>query len=170
MNCKNCGKELQNDVKVCDACGTAVAEKKDSKKKIISIAVGCVCLVIAAVLIFSDAFTAGEKSGDEKLTTEDEYVEMVQEGSLYYFPDETIEDAFNEFFGEPEWKSFVSEDGNRIVEFNGECEYDGESENLCMQFEVDEETGEFEIIYVDIAGESFEYDELSDILDVIFAE
>lgn len=165
MHCKNCGKELQADMVACSACGTPVSPKKSKKKSVIGIVVGCVCLIIAAVLIFGDALSASEKAGGE-----DKYVELVQEGSLYYFPDETIEEAFNDFFADPEWKSFVSEDGDRIVEFNGGCEYYGEDENFCMQFEVDAEAEEFEIIYVDIAGESFGYEDLDEILDAIFSE
>ena len=165
MKCKNCGKELQPGMNVCDACATPVSQKKDNKKKIISIVVGCVCLIIAAVLIFGEAFSASEKTGGT-----DKYVEIVQEGSLYYFPDETVEEAFDDFFADPEWKSFVSEDGDRIVEFNGTCEYYGEDENLCMQFTVDEDTSEFEITYVDIAGESFGIEDLEYILDTIFSE
>ena len=165
MKCKNCGKELQDNMTVCDACAAPVSQKKDNKKKIIGIVVGCVCLLIAAVLILVGIFSAIGKAGGS-----DEYVDMVQEGSLYYFPDETVEEAFDNFFADPEWESFVSEDGDRIVEFNGTCEYYGEDENLCMQFTVDEETGEFEITYVDIAGESFGYDDLEYILDTIFAD
>lgn len=165
MKCKNCGKELQSNMTVCDACSAPVSQKKDNKKKIIGIVVGCVCLVVAAVLILSGALSAGEKAGGS-----DKYVDMVQEGSLYYFPDETVEEAFDDFFADPEWKSFVSEDDDRIVEFNGTCEYYGKDENLCMQFTVDEETGEFEITYVDIAGESFGDEDLEYILDTIFSD
>ena len=137
------------------------------KKKIIGIVVGCVCLIVAAVLIFGDAFSAGEKSGDSK---DEQYLDIVQEGSMYYFPDETVEEAFNDFFVDPEWKTFISEDGERIVEFNGECTYGDEAANCCIQFTVDEDEGEFEITYIDIDGEQFTGSDVNDILEIIFSE
>ncbi|MBR0348621.1 MAG: hypothetical protein IIX16_03185 [Clostridia bacterium] len=170
MKCNNCGRELQDGMTIC-SCGATVAASavgKDDgkKKKTISIIVGVVCLIVAAVLILGDVFEATDKVGSE----ESEYIEMVQEGSLYFFPDETVEDAFGDFFADPEWKSFVSEDGDRIVEFNGTCTYDYEDANCCIQFTVDEKTGEFEITYLDIAEDTFSGVDINEVLEIIFSE
>ena len=48
-------------------------------------------------------------------------------------------------FSEPEWETFKSEDGDRIVEFNGKCEYFGEEANCCVQFEISDEDDYFEV-------------------------
>lgn len=161
MTCTKCGKELTDGTNICTACGAENGTKTDGKKKrvkfkdlskkqkITRIIIGCVCLLVAAFFIFGDALTGAQNAGD----SEDVYVMAVKSGALYDYPDETIGDAFNDFFSDPEWKSFVSDDGRTIVEFNGGCTFDGEDAQCCIQFEVFED-GTFETDYADIDGMS----------------
>ena len=43
-------------------------------------------------------------------------------------------ELFEKYFQNPQWTTFESTKGHRIVEFNGECEYDGKPAKVKMQF------------------------------------
>ena len=60
-------------------------------------------------------------------------INIVKNGSFVAYPDQTIGTAFNNFFSNPSWQEFKSDDGQRVVEFNGNFYY------------LDSETGEFQL-------------------------
>lgn len=169
MKCTKCGKEIDNDSKFCEGCGATVegvAENENKKKKgvkfkdlpkkqkIIRIIIACVCFLVAGILIIAGAVGGTSRTSDEDSL----YIDYVKTGSFESFPDITIEDAFNEFFSDPEWKSFTSEDGLNIVEFNGGCILGDEEANCCIQFNVFED-GSFETYYADLGGEQLTLNE-----------
>lgn len=169
MKCTQCGKEIDNNSKFCEGCGVAVectiqneGKKKKrvkfkdlpKKQKITRIIIASVCFLVAAILIIGGAVGGASRAPEE----ENVYIDYVKTGSLDAFPDVIIEDAFNEFFSEPQWKSFTSEDGLNIVEFNGGCTYNGEDANCCIQFNVFDD-GTFETYYADLGGEQLTLNE-----------
>ena len=176
MVCKNCGKEIADGLTVCPECGAATATvsatvpaKKgildgyknfgslSTVSKILHIAIPVVAIVVV-ILILSAIFST-------------DYVDVVKDGMLYYISDdETVGEAFEDFFANPEWESFETEDGEIIVEFNGECEFYGDEADCCIQFEVDEDGEEFEVVYIDIDGESMNDFEIVSILEAIYEE
>ncbi|MBQ3151351.1 MAG: zinc-ribbon domain-containing protein [Clostridia bacterium] len=174
MNCQKCGKEVSSTTKFCDACGAEVTSSDGKKKrvkfkdlpkkqKITRIVVGCVFLILAAVLIFGDALGAVSRVGDES----NAYIDVVKEGALYDYPDQAIGKAFEDFFSDPEWKSFMSDDERIIVEFNGGCTFDGEPVDCCIQFEVYEDST-FETFYAEIDGESLNLFDINTMYETIF--
>ena len=169
MKCTKCGKEIDNDSKFCEGCGATIesatansdGKKKGvkfkdlpKKQKITRIIIGCACFLVAGVLIIAGAFGGASRTSEE----ESFYIDCVKQGSFEAFPDVTIETAFNEFFSDPEWKSFTSEDGLNIVEFNGGCILGEEDANCCIQFNVFED-GTFETYYADLGGEQLTLNE-----------
>lgn len=58
MTCNKCGKELEENVKICDACGEAVAEtaKPKKNKKLIAI----IAVVVAAIILVVSLGSGGE--------------------------------------------------------------------------------------------------------------
>ncbi len=163
MTCKKCGKELAAGTKKCDGCGEKVKLKfsdlppEEKKKRAI---VGGICLLIAVVLIIGGAIGGASKA--------DEYVVVVTEGELNDFSDMTVGEAFENFFDDPEWKSFEDDKGRIIVEFNGGCTWAGEAADCCIQFEVDEDSEAFEIFYADVDGIEFNNSEIYEMLEVIY--
>lgn len=180
MFCKKCGKEIADGLTTCPECNAATAASQVSfnsenkgvkgfvdgyknfgslsmKDKIIH-AVVPVVAVIAIVVILSLVFS-------------DNYVSMVKEGHLKSFSKtETVGEAFDDFFANPKWESFKSEDDERIVEFNGECEYLGDEVKVCIQFEVDVDDESFEISYADIDGEKMSELEMLGLLEAVYDE
>ena len=65
---------------------------------------------------------------------DDEYVSRVKSGHFEMTPNIPIGDAFARFFGDPEWKSFESTDGQRVVEFKGKCTWQDKPAICRMQF------------------------------------
>ncbi len=94
----------------------------------------------------------------------DSDISVVQDGSPYDYPDKTWGEVLDETCKKGEWESFTGENDETIVEYNGvvkETEAD-----LCIQFEVDDE--EFEIVYMDVDGESCDMYEIVEIVEVLF--
>lgn len=165
MTCKKCGKELADGTKKCDGCGEKVKLKfsdlpaTEKKKRAI---IGGVCFVIAIVLVIAGAIGGMNKT--------DKYILAVTEGTLDDFSDKTVGEAFDDFFDDPEWKSFTDDKDRIIVEFNGGCTWHNEEANCCIQFEVDEDGEEFEIYYADIDEEVLNDFEIVEMLEVIYEE
>ncbi|MBO6202298.1 MAG: hypothetical protein J6O13_02085 [Selenomonas sp.] len=105
-------------------------------------------LIIACLLTFSIICLTGCSNKDvaslqnEVLSVlDDEYVTRVKSGHLEMAPNIPIGDAFARFFGEPEWKSFESADGQRVVEFNGKCTWQDKPATCRMQFIIKGDNG-----------------------------
>ncbi|MEI7999019.1 MAG: hypothetical protein WCH62_05890 [Candidatus Omnitrophota bacterium] len=77
-------------------------------------------------------------------------VNMVKQGRFSQYPDKTIGQAFDNFFGSPSWKSFVGENGVDVVEFNGKATIDGQAVKVKIQFTVDKKSGSFEVAHFSV--------------------
>lgn len=94
----------------------------------------------------------------------DSEISVVKDGSPYDYPDKTWGEVLDDTCKNGEWESFTGENDETIVEYNGvvkETEAD-----LCIQFEVDDD--EFEIVYMDVEGESCDIYEIAEIVEVLF--
>lgn len=172
MYCKNCGKIIESDADFCTGCGqrvqnsepapasygktaqeaaqvTAYPGKSQKSKAPAVIAIIFIVIVVIVVL-------AG--SGDK-------YVDLVKGGYLEDYPNMPIGAAFDGYFLNPDWKSFEASDGSIIVEFNGVFEYFGKNTNCKFQFEVHENSGDFEIAYASIGDEGMSLIEFYAILE-----
>ena len=94
----------------------------------------------------------------------DENVLAVKKGHPNSYPDITYEDAFEAYFGDPTWKSFVGtqegpdENGDGepdytvdnvdVVEFTGYCMYQNVKVKALIQFALDNEEGTFTSEYL----------------------
>lgn len=81
----------------------------------------------------------------------DKYVEQVRSGTMDMAPNVEVGRAFDNFFSNGKWKSFMSKQNERIVEFNGECTWNDRSAALMVQFKVDK-TASFEMGAMEING------------------
>ena len=80
---------------------------------------------------------------------EDKTVSLVKNGHLNNYPASTVGEAFDSFFSNPQWKSFTSDKGKRVVEFAGKCMYFEKEVTVKMQFVVSDDKT-FEIEYLDV--------------------
>lgn len=96
-------------------------------------------LVSAVVLLVVIAVVSLSSSG-----TNDQYVQMVKEGTLNGYPQKTVGEAFDGFLKNPKWESGLSDDDQRFVNVTGKILYYDEEVNLAVQFIVDEKSGSFE--------------------------
>ena len=68
-------------------------------------------------------------------------VNSVKKGSPKNNPNVTYEEAFDNFFANPEWKSAGKDDeGNKLVKFTGNCTYFDEYSSAVVTFTVYDET------------------------------
>lgn len=88
------------------------------------------------------------KNVDDQLTNQlqkqNPYVIAVQSGYLNDIPDRIIGDTFHQFFKNPTWTHFESEDKEHVVEFSGYMMYMDTEVKAKLQFLVNED-GTFEI-------------------------
>lgn len=111
----------------------------------------CVCII--AVIVAMTALTAcssENSSGELQGTKFDSNISMVQNGHPALIPDITYKDAYDYFFGNPQWRGFKADDGSDVVEFSGECTYYDEDATVYIQFVIDDEES-FSMWYVSIA-------------------
>lgn len=84
---------------------------------------------------------------------DDKYVQSVKNGTMYMAPNVPVGKAFDQFFKNGEWKSFQSDQNQRIVEFSGDCNWNNKPAKLTAQFKLNKDNT-FELIYLDINGKS----------------
>ena len=109
----------------------------------------------------------------------DSDISVVQDGSPYDYPDKTWGEVLDETCKKGEWESFTGENDETIVEYNGVVKETagfagykvGSKKHYCSlcdgpEFGVDDE--EFEIVYMDVDGESCDMYEIVEIVEVLF--
>lgn len=65
--------------------------------------------------------------------------------------------AFEDFFDRPHWEAFTSEDGLNIVEFTGYCLYYDEETKITVQFSVEDDVSDYDIVYCGYSDGSDDY-------------
>lgn len=143
MFCHNCGKQIDDDAKFCEHCGTViktpminnekseqsgVTSKKVSVKKeinkplIITIIIAVVVLIAgsAGIILFDNY---NHEKGDEE-------IQAVQESYFEFLPEMTVGDWIYEYYGEDYWA--CNSDG--IVEFWGTNKKDNSGLALHFSF------------------------------------
>ena len=101
-----------------------------------------------------------DSSGKLQGSKYDSNITRVQNGYPNLIPNITYNDAYSHFFGNPQWRGFEADDGSEVVEFSGECTYDGEYATVYIQFVIDSEDS-FSMYYaaVDVGDEKIVADQ-----------
>lgn len=128
-------------------------------------------LVTFSIVCFSGCSNKDVASLQNKVLSifDDEYVSRVKSGHLQMAPNIPIGDAFARFFGEPNWKSFESTDGQRVVEFKGKCTWQDHPATCRMQFIIKGDSG-FEMGAVSINDKNLNVLETAVIMAKILGE
>lgn len=82
----------------------------------------------------------------------DKYVDIVRNGSFYGYPNIKIGKAFDQFFEDSKWKSFTTDDDERVVEFTGKCLVLNQKAKVLIQFTINKDET-FEVNYSSINDE-----------------
>ena len=75
----------------------------------------------------------------------DEHVVMVKTGHPELYPELEYGEVFGEFFGNPAWEYFKSDENQDIVQFTGTCKVLDKKVNAEMQFILDTKNDSFEV-------------------------
>lgn len=105
--------------------------------------VALICGVIVVVGAVNPDFGLGQQK----------YIRMVKESTPQLYPDITYGQAFEAFFENGRWIYFQSEDKQDIVEFSGNCTYDGEKAEIRIQFQVWYDEGTYQLYTMGINDE-----------------
>lgn len=83
-------------------------------------------------------------------------VDMIKDSYFTNYPQKTIGEAVDGFFGKPQWTSGKPVDaeykGYTLVNCSGTVMFDGTILDAAIQFLLDEKTGEFELNALEIDG------------------
>ncbi len=185
MYCPYCGNEINNGDLFCGKCGsktmydepedikssspppipilnsintTSPRDNSFKKRKIIVPVIICL-LVLFIILELSSLFTGSNK-----------YIEMVKGGHPKLYPDKTYEEAFNNFFINPEWSYKKTPYGQDIVQFDGDCTnaYNGKMAHMIIQFDVNKKEKTFYIYSLEFDGIPQNQTTIKNIQDTIF--
>lgn len=81
-----------------------------------------------------------------------EYIDLVKTGTLSSHQSVTVGKAFDKFFTDKDWKHFTSENNQNIVEFTGTYNINNKKYKTRIQFEVNKNSTEFEMKYLEVNG------------------
>ncbi len=116
-----------------------------------------IALIVAVVLLL--CFLSGNSS---------HYVDIVKDGTLNYNQTQKVGRAFDQYFSNSNWRYFKSDTGTNIVEFKGYYNVNSKKKNVLIQFEVYDNSDEFELAYFEINGEPQNYLSWWNLLDKIY--
>lgn len=117
-------------------------------------------VLIPVIFLFVVSINASTGSSGEDVSSQFQGTEnagkinIVKNGCPSLIPNITFEEAYETFFANPDWRYFVADDEeeSEIVEFVGDCTYDGEDAEVYIQFLLYDETDDldFELYYAGI--------------------
>ena len=79
-------------------------------------------------------------------------VQVVKNGTLNAYPDRTVGEAVDGFFGDPTWEAIVGEDGNTYVNVEGTIQYMSKDVQALIQFRLDVSNDTFKINALEFNG------------------
>jgi hypothetical protein len=74
------------------------------------------------------------KEVEKEINELDPRASFVKNGTLDGYPDMTVGEAFEQFFGNPQWEYFEADTGESVVEFTGDCVYQEVDVEANLQF------------------------------------
>jgi hypothetical protein len=99
--------------------------------------------VVLGIFVIS-VFSCG--SGDSKI------INIVRNGKLSDYPENTVGEAIDSFFVSPKWEARIGQDGRNYVNATGDIAYMGKTVKTFLQFKVDPGDEAFEINGFEIDG------------------
>jgi len=79
-------------------------------------------------------------------------ISMVKNGTLSGYPNKTVGEAVEEFFGDPNWQAILGNDRNKYVNVTGSISYMQEEVRALMQFKLNVKNNSFEINALEFNG------------------
>lgn len=102
---------------------------------------------------------------------ENEFVDIVKNGSPNEYPKITYGQAFANYFGDGKWEYFRSEDDCDVVEFTGKCNYQGKNTDIVVQFVVtNKKREEYYMFAMGIDNTCMNLGETAVIIDTVFKD
>ena len=121
------------------------------------------CFLLIALVVFMTVLVGCSESGttdDLQGSVFDSNISMVKNGHPELIPDITYEEAYDNFFANPQWRGFEADDGSEVVEFSGECTYYDEDAVVYIQFVIeDEESFSMHYAGLTVGDEKFAVDD-----------
>lgn len=133
---------------------TPAAPKKSKTKKVLLIVgivvAALIITVVGAFFLLKKVFQRVDGIINVVSVSDDQYIDTVRNGYLPKYDYCTVGEAFDAFFLDPEWKYFQAEDGDHVVQFEGQCYYLDELTDFLIQFIVKGDN--FEVYALEIDG------------------
>ncbi|WP_202707525.1 fibronectin type III domain-containing protein [Sporosalibacterium faouarense] len=99
---------------------------------------------------------------------DEDAISVIKDGHFYQYPQLTIEEAFDNYFNNPNWEYFKSDDDYDVVEFKGECYYNNELVEILLQFTVNVDDETFYVNYKEMDGDGMTNDNFLELLENIY--
>ncbi len=94
-------------------------------------------------------------------------VMAVKSGTLYAYPDKTIEQMVDNYFENPKYQAIVANDGNTYVNISGEIMYDSRPVNVVLQFRYYKDNS-FELQALEFNGVSQDLTTYNSLMDAMY--
>jgi uncharacterized Zn finger protein (UPF0148 family) len=96
--------------------------------------------------------------------------DIVKSTEFYDYPDVTLEKMFDSLFDDGAWEHTASDGAFEIVAFSGKKQLDGKQHQIEIQFALDEETYETEVISISLDKDELDAYEKNLFMDDLFTE
>ena len=93
-------------------------------------------------------------NGKKAAELPDEKVSYIKEQKVYVNNDITYGEAFDNYFADAHWESFIATDGSIVVEFDGVGYYKGVKSDIEVQFILNEQLTDYKLGYFGVNGNS----------------
>lgn len=134
--------------------------EKAGKKSIFKKPWFWIAIIVAVIAIIALSGSDDGTSDDLQGSQFDSSIELVKGGAPLLIPDITYQDAYENFFDNPQWRGFTADTGEKVVEFTGDCLYYEEDAQVYIQFVIEEDDS-FSMYYahMNVGGETITLDE-----------
>lgn len=106
-------------------------------------------VLLSSMLVCLCACSSAENAAEDIINqatslaqTNDVYIKTIQNAEMTGTT-HTYKEVFDNFFAYPTWTRFTSDTDQEVVEFTGECLYDGQQVKAKIQFLITEETDDY---------------------------
>ena len=125
-------------------------------------------MLVVVIIVFAVSVVISIILGSGACVPESKAITIVKNSYFEHYTNETIGDAFDNFFGAPVRSDFTTENGEHIVQCRGFCTYNGQNATMIIRIYFDDRDYSFLLYSITIDGMQQPNSAIDDYLSQIY--